>query len=86
MIIDVLRNKRGRASWLRGLLEQGNSLACCAINITEVFADLRPGEEAATGEFFGSLDQLPITSRTARQAGIFKRDYAPKGVMLIWAM
>ena len=82
VIIDVLRKKRGRAAFLRNLLEDGHLLACCAINITEVYAGLRPGEESTTGEFLDSLQQLPVTPSAARRAGLYKRDFARKGVTL----
>jgi len=82
VIIDVLRNKRGRTTLLRGLLEQGHLLACCAVNVAEIYAGLRPGEEAATGEFIESLEQLPVSPRAARRAGLFKRDYAQRGITL----
>jgi predicted nucleic acid-binding protein len=57
-------------------------LACCPINITEIYAGLRPKEEAATEDFFASLQHFPITPPAARMAGGFKRDYARKGVTL----
>jgi predicted nucleic acid-binding protein len=52
------------------------------INITEVYAGLRPKEEAATEEFFASMQQFPIPPAAARLAGELKRDYARKGTTL----
>ena len=38
VIIDVLRQRRGRRELLRSLLEQGYELACTAINVAEVYS------------------------------------------------
>jgi predicted nucleic acid-binding protein len=79
VIIDAINNKKGRRQLLRDLVAQGNSLACCPINITEVYAGLRPHEEASTKAFLISLDLLPMTWPIAELAGILKRDYSKKG-------
>ena len=82
VIIDVLNNKRGRPALLLDLVRAGHVLACCPINITEVYAGMRPKEEVATEGFLASLQYLPITPAAARLAGEFKRDYAGKGTTL----
>ena len=82
VIIDALNNKRDRPALLLELLKAGHLLACCPINLTEVYAGLRPKEEAATEEFLASLQYYPITPPAARLAGLLKRDYARKGTTL----
>ena len=82
LIIDAINGKRDRGQFLKGLLEQGHLLACCPINVTEVYAGLRPKEEAVTQELLESLEYYPITRSIARLAGLLKRDYARKGVTL----
>jgi predicted nucleic acid-binding protein len=82
IIIDVLNNKRERPQLLKSLLDQGHSLACCAINVSEVYAGLRPKEELRTREFLESLDYLEVTWEIARHAGLLKRDYGQKGQAL----
>src|ERR1035441_8491802 len=79
VIIDALNGKRGRRVLLLDLVKSGHVLACCPINITEVYAGMRPKEEVATEGFLASLQYLPITWAAARLAGEFKRDYARKG-------
>src|ERR1035437_8506638 len=76
VIIDALNNKRGRPALLLDLVRSGHVLACCPINITEVYAGMRPKEEAATEGLLASLQHLPITPAAARLAGEFKGDYA----------
>jgi predicted nucleic acid-binding protein len=82
VIIDALNNKRNRPSFLLNLVKSGHVLACCPINITEVYAGMRPKEEASTEELFASLQHFPIAPPAARLAGEFKRDYARKGITL----
>src|ERR1035438_7268666 len=82
VIIDALNGKRVRPALLLELLGSGNVLACCPINITEVYAGMRPKEEAATEGFLSSLQHFPITPPAARLAGELKRDYARKGTTL----
>jgi len=82
VIIDALNNKRGRRDLLLDLLRQGHLLACCAINVAEVFAGLRPKEEKTTEEFLRSLEYYHITWPVARVAGLLKRDHAKKGIMV----
>ena len=81
VIIDALNNKRGRRDLLLDLLRQGHLLACCAINVAEVFAGLRPKEEKTTEEFLRSLEYYHITWPVARLAGLLKRDRGKKGIM-----
>ncbi len=82
VIIDAINNKKNRRAFLRELLEQGNVLACCPINVTEVYAGMRPAEERTTNAFLETLHYLPITWPVARLAGLTKRDYSKKGITL----
>jgi predicted nucleic acid-binding protein len=80
VIIDALNDKRGRRELLLGLVKQGHVLACCPINVTEIYAGLRPKEETATEEFLRSLEYYHLTWPVARLAGLLKRDYGRKGM------
>lgn len=82
VIIDTIIGKRGRRELLRQLLEHGNTLACCPINIAEVFAGMRPHEEANTTPFLQSLELQVLTFRISARAGALKRDYARQGKTL----
>ncbi len=82
VIIDTINGKRNRDQILKELLQQGHLLACCSINITEVFAGMRPHEETRTEELLQSLQQYPVIWPIARMAGLLKRDFGRKGVSL----
>ena len=82
VIIDALNDKRGRRDLLLALVKQGHLLACCPINVMEVYAGMREKEEAATEEFLRSLEYYHLTWAVARLAGLLKRDYWQKGTTL----
>ena len=82
VILDAINNKKNRREFLRELLHRGNLLACCPINVTEVYAGMRPAEEAYTQAFLVTLQYYPVTWPVARLAGLLKRDHAKKGITL----
>ncbi len=82
VIFDHLNGRFGRTAFLQQLVEQGHILACCAVNITEVYAGLRPGEEDRTAAFMNSLEYLPVSPDIARHAGLLRRDWQKKGQTL----
>jgi predicted nucleic acid-binding protein len=82
VIFDHLNGRFGRTEFLDELIEQGHLLACCPVNITEVYAGLRPREEETTAAFIESLKFFPVTAEIARQAGLLRRDWQKKGQAL----
>ena len=82
VIIDALNGKQNRDQLFKELLQQGHLLACCSINVTEVYAGLRSQEETRTRELLESLQYFPIVWPVARLAGLLKRDYGRKGITL----
>ena len=82
VIIDVLNGKHNRDALLKGLLSQGDLLACCAVNVSEVYAGMRPKEETKTEALLQSLDYYEINWEVAKRAGLLKRDYSKKGQTL----
>ena len=79
VIVDVLNGKRERNELLAGLVRQGNSLACCAINVAEVFAGMRPDEAAATDALLKRLDYYEVTWEIAKRAGELRYQQARRG-------
>ena len=64
------------------MVEQGHLLACCPVNITEVYAGIRPGEEGPTTTFISSLEFFTVTAEIAQKAGLLRRDWRQKGQTL----
>lgn len=79
VIVDALNGKRERKALLERLLRDGNTLACCAINVAEVYAGMRPHEAAATDALLRSLDYYGIDWEAASHAGKIKFEHARKG-------
>ena len=69
IIIDVLNGKRSRREILNQLIQRGADLACCSINITEVYAGLKSGEEIKTERLLRSLKFYPVRNLGNRQTG-----------------
>jgi predicted nucleic acid-binding protein len=82
VIIDALNAKKNRNAALIGLAGQGHILACCPINVAEVYAGLRPKEEQKTSALLHSLELYSITFAVAELAGRLKRDYGRQGKTL----
>ena len=78
-IIDVLNDKRGRADLMETMIIDRRSLACCAINVAEVYVGLRSPEARRTEALLRNLIYAPITWESAKLAGELKRDWARKG-------
>ena len=82
VIIDVINDKRGRRDFLRRLLKAGSTPACCAVNVTEIYAGMREREEWNTTTFLSTLAYYPITFAAARLSGELKREFRKKGITL----
>jgi predicted nucleic acid-binding protein len=79
VLLDALRARQNRRSLLAELVAGGHVLATAAINIGEVYAGMRRGEESRTEAFLSSLDCYPLTGAIARRAGLLKSAWAQKG-------
>ena len=82
VIVDTLNGKKARYEFLDALLAQRNLLACCSINVTEVFAGVRPDEIEATEAFLRNLRYYEVTWEIARGAGDLQRQWRRKGLTL----
>ena len=82
VIIDAIKDKRGRNEFLAGLLDQRNLLACCSINVTEIYAGMRSHKAQVTEVFLRSLKFYEVSWEIARLAGELKNAWAKKGSTL----
>lgn len=72
VLIDVLRGREAARSFLEDVADR--FVPCCSvITVAEVYAGMRPEEEAATKLFLDSLVVLPVTQEIAEAAGRFKK-------------
>jgi predicted nucleic acid-binding protein len=79
VIIDTLNGRNDRPYLLSQLSQQDILLACCSINVTEVYMGMRPGEEVKTKKLLGSLEFYPVTWEAAQLAGDLFRQWRQKG-------
>jgi predicted nucleic acid-binding protein len=78
VLIDVLNDRNGRPRFLAQLSQQDILLAC-AVNVTEIYMGMRPGEQAKTEKFLRSLEFYPVTWEVAQLAGDLFRQWRQKG-------
>jgi predicted nucleic acid-binding protein len=79
VLIDTLRARNGRKELLARLVEGGHHLATTALNIAEVYAGIRSGEEARTSFLLDSLECHDLDGGTGKKAGLLKSTWARKG-------
>ena len=79
ILIDALRHRQGRRELLAKTIHQGHTLATTAINLAEIYAGMRPAEEARTKMFLDGLECYPMTTAIARRAGKLKWEWSRKG-------
>ena len=54
-------------------------MACCSINVTEIYAGLKPGEEAKTERLLRSLRYYSVTWEIAKKAGELQNEWRQQG-------
>ena len=79
VLIDALRLRHGRRELLAELVRGQHTLVTSALNVAEVYAGMRPSEEAETEAFLSALDCYEITASVARLAGKLKNQWTGKG-------
>src|ERR1017187_570103 len=82
VIVDALRGRKERHLTIKGLLLQGQPLASCSVTVTEIYAGMRPHEEAPTRAVMDSLLFLPVTKEISERAGYLKALYTKRGKSL----
>lgn len=82
ILIDVLNQKHNRRQMLEILLLKGDTLACCSVTVTEIYAGMREHERTRTDQLLNSLIYYDVTHAIAKDAGLLKRDYGKQGITL----
>jgi predicted nucleic acid-binding protein len=82
VIIDALNDRKERPRILAELSQQDVLLACCPINVIEIYMGMRPGEERKTEKLLRSLEFYPVTWEVAQLAGDLFRQWRQRGQTL----
>ena len=85
VLIDFLSG-RPAVGRVIGLRASGDVPATTAINVEEIVRGLRTDETEAARRLFSGLIILPIDSRAAWQAGMWRRNFAARGVTCVKAI
>jgi predicted nucleic acid-binding protein len=85
VLIDVLRHKNQRRELLAEMVRENHFLATTALNVAELYAGMRAGEERGTETFLSGLECHELTASAARLAGQLKNTWARKGRTLTLA-
>ncbi|MFN8525758.1 MAG: type II toxin-antitoxin system VapC family toxin [Chloroflexota bacterium] len=81
-LIDLSKGREPATSAVFSLIERGDELGVCAVNVAEFFTGVPPAERSIWTEFFSLLDFWPITPAAGRRAGIWRHDYGRQGLTL----
>lgn len=79
VLIDVLRGRNRRRELLAELVRAGHSISTTTLNIAEVYAGMRPNEEASTEAFLSGLGVHELNGSAARMAGKLRAMWQRKG-------
>ena len=74
--------KRNRAAAMKELIAEQHELACCAINVAEVYAGMRGPEKEKTEALLRSLEYVPTSWEASKLAGHMKQEWTSKGKTL----
>lgn len=79
VLIDVLRFRHQRREWLAEMVRGGHNLSTSTLNVAEIYAGIRSGEEAETEALLAGLEAHEFDGSDARFAGKLKSHWAQKG-------
>lgn len=85
VLIDTLRSRKDRRRLLAELVRTGHSLHISALNVAEVSAGVRKGEELATESFLRAFGCYDINFRIGKKSGELRNEWARKGRTLALA-
>jgi predicted nucleic acid-binding protein len=69
VIIEALRGRGDIVDAIGAIEHGGVPTYCCAVSFAEIWAGLRPGEEAVTEAFFSARGEVVLDTAVGRRAG-----------------
>jgi predicted nucleic acid-binding protein len=83
IIIDLINNRRNRRKLVEEIAASGGMLACSVVSVAEIYAGIRPKEEAITNQILRSLVQYEVSASIAGRAGYLKNAAAKQGITIL---
>jgi predicted nucleic acid-binding protein len=85
VLIDVLRLRNRRREWLAAQVHAGHDVSTTTLNVAELYAGMRSGEETATEALVAAMELHELGASGARSAGRLKNTWSRKGRTLTLA-
>ena len=85
VLIDILRGRPNAVARLAALRAVGDRAHVCAVNIEETARGLLPSERATAEALVVGLRVVPLGAAEGWQAGLWRNQYASRGVTLAQA-
>ncbi len=82
VLIDYSKGREPARARIDAWIQGGDDLGVCAINVAEFYAGVLLPARAQWDHFFSLLHYWPITLAAARQAGLWRHEFARRGVAL----
>lgn len=79
VLIDALRHRLDRHLYLAELSRAQHVLSTTAVNLGELFAGLRPNDEARAATLLNDIEFFAITPELGRRGGELKSAWARRG-------
>ena len=80
--ISYTRRRPGAIELVERLLDEDHQVGICAIGIAEFYSNVRPHESEQAERLIARLDYFDITADMAVAAGVFRNEYARRGITL----
>jgi tRNA(fMet)-specific endonuclease VapC len=82
ILIEHLRGKKPAVNFITEAVRHGHRLAVCCINVAELYSGLSPEQAARAEKLINALDYYEATDDSARQAGVYRYEFARQGISL----
>ena len=81
-LIDFSKGREPACTRILEMIDTGDEVGVCAINVAEFYAGLPPDTHPIWDEFFAALTYWPISRQAAKKAGEYRYALARRGQVL----
>jgi hypothetical protein len=78
-LIDFSKGREPAKTRILDMIDNGDELGLCAINVAEFYAGVRSGERPDLDRFIAALNCWDITFEDGLQAGVYRYRFAREG-------
>jgi len=82
VMIAYLRDIKETVDFINSLFNNGETLACCSINVTEVYSGMKERQRTSTEKLIKNLQFFLVDFEIAKMAGNIMRYYRSQGITL----